>query len=98
MITNNVPSAQSLPSAEVGGVSKDLTNAQESKEMFLQILVAQLRNQNPLDPSDPMQFISQLAQFSSLEQTILMRQDLTAIRDALAQPDQQDLAAGVPAE
>jgi flagellar basal-body rod modification protein FlgD len=98
MITNNVQSAQSLPPAEVGGVSKDLTNAQESKEMFLQILVAQLRNQNPLDPADPMQFISQLAQFSSLEQTILMRQDLTAIRDALAQTNQQELAAGVPAE
>lgn len=36
--------------------------------MFLQLLVAQLQNQNPLDPMDPTQFVGQLAQFSELSE------------------------------
>jgi flagellar basal-body rod modification protein FlgD len=46
------------------------TNALGSKEIFLQLLVAQIKNQNPLNPTDGTQFMSQLAQFSSLEQLI----------------------------
>lgn len=37
------------------------------KEAFLNLLVAQLQNQDPLDPADNTEFVSQLAQFSSLE-------------------------------
>ncbi|MFN7920906.1 MAG: flagellar hook capping FlgD N-terminal domain-containing protein [Bryobacteraceae bacterium] len=55
-----------------------------SKDTFLKLLVAQIQNQNPLSPSDPIQFVSQLAQFSSLEQTLAMRESLDAIRAALA--------------
>lgn len=35
---------------------------------FLSLLVAQLKNQDPLNPSDPTEFTSQLAQYSQLEQ------------------------------
>lgn len=54
-----------------------------SKETFLKLLVAQLRNQNPMNPADGVQFLSQLAQFSDLEQTIRMREELTAIRASI---------------
>jgi flagellar basal-body rod modification protein FlgD len=37
------------------------------KDQFLQLLVAQLQNQDPLAPSDNSQMIAQMAQFSSLE-------------------------------
>lgn len=37
------------------------------KDAFLQLLVTQMQNQNPLDPQDNGEFVSQLAQFSSLE-------------------------------
>nr|WP_182541587.1 flagellar hook capping FlgD N-terminal domain-containing protein [Nocardioides ginsengisegetis] len=37
------------------------------KEMFLQLLVAQLRYQDPMNPADSSQFLSQSAQFTSLE-------------------------------
>lgn len=39
-----------------------------NKDAFLNLLVTQLRNQNPLEPMDNTQFISQMAQFSALEQ------------------------------
>jgi len=59
------------------------SDLKSNQELFLQVLVAQLRNQNPLNPSDPIQFVSQLAQFSGLEQTLLMRKELIAIREVL---------------
>lgn len=37
------------------------------QEAFLELLVAQLNNQNPLDPQDNGDFIAELAQFSSVE-------------------------------
>jgi len=57
--------------------------AAANKEMFLKLLVAQLQNQNPASPADPIQFVSQLTQFSTLEQTIAMKQELESIHTAL---------------
>jgi len=39
------------------------------KDAFLNLLVTQMRNQNPLEPMDNTEFISQMAQFSALEQS-----------------------------
>lgn len=38
------------------------------KDSFMELLVAQMTNQNPLEPMENTEFIAQLAQFSSLEQ------------------------------
>lgn len=38
------------------------------KHTFLKLLVTQLTNQDPLDPTDDKEFVAQLAQFTSLEQ------------------------------
>ena len=43
--------------------------------MFLQLLVAQLKHQDPTSPQDPTQFVSQLAQFSELESVIGIQKD-----------------------
>lgn len=37
------------------------------KDMFLKLLVAQMRYQDPMNPTDSSQFLSQSAQFTSLE-------------------------------
>jgi len=47
-----------------------------TEEMFLQLLVAQLQNQDPLNPTDSTQFVAELAQFSELEQVIAIRNDI----------------------
>ena len=50
-----------------------------NKQTFLTLLVAQIKNQNPLNPADGTEFLSQLAQFSELEQLISIRQELESI-------------------
>jgi flagellar basal-body rod modification protein FlgD len=62
---------------------KPLPDPLTNKSTFLQLFVSQLKNQNPLNPQDGAQFVAQLAQFSQLEQSISMSEDLTAIRKAL---------------
>jgi flagellar basal-body rod modification protein FlgD len=61
----------------------DQTDALASKDTFLQLLVAQIRNQDPLQPTDGIQFVTQLAQYSSLEQTIELRKDVESIQQIL---------------
>ncbi len=56
------------------------SNTQVTKNMFLQLLVAQIKNQDPLNPSDGAQFLTQLAQFQTLENGVNMGQDIAAIR------------------
>lgn len=53
--------------------SRETQNAKKNnntlgKEAFLQLLVTQMKYQDPLNPTDDTDFIAQLAQFSSLEQ------------------------------
>lgn len=46
---------------------------------FLKILVAQLGNQDPLKPMDNQEFVTQLAQFTSLQQTQEMNDKLASL-------------------
>ena len=55
-----------------------------TEQMFLQLLVAQIKNQDPLSPADPSQFTSQLAQFSELEQVVAIRGDIENAQSAAA--------------
>ncbi len=55
-------------------------------DVFLKLLVAQLRTQNPLEPQKGAEFITQLAQFNTLEQLIGIRSELVAIRLAAPPP------------
>ena len=43
------------------------TKVQEDKQMFLELMVAQLRYQDPLNPQDSGEFLAQSAQFNALE-------------------------------
>jgi flagellar basal-body rod modification protein FlgD len=75
-------------SSGASGSSAAASAGSVDKNMFLQLLVAQLRNQDPLNPTDGTQFVGQLAQFQQLEESVNMGQDLSAIRqdlDALVQ-------------
>ena len=59
-------------------------NAKDTQNQFLQLLVAQLKGQNPLNPADGIQFVTQLAQFSSLEELTKIRSSMDAVQQYLA--------------
>lgn len=63
-------------STPAGATPGTTSNSAPSEQMFLQLLVSQLKNQDPLNPTDSTQFVSQLAQFSQLEQVIAIRSDI----------------------
>lgn len=49
------------------------TDQLANKTVFLQLLVSQIKNQNPLEPADSIQYITQLNQFSATEQLVEIR-------------------------
>jgi|ERR1017187_10116935 flagellar basal-body rod modification protein FlgD len=61
------------------------TTASQTQDMFLQLLVAQLENQDPTNPTDSTTFVTQLAQMQQLQQSVTSGEDITAIRQDLDQ-------------
>jgi flagellar basal-body rod modification protein FlgD len=67
--------AASSGASSSSSASAGLGSATPSEGVFLQLLVSQLQNQDPLNPTDSTTFVTQLAQFSELEQVIGIRTD-----------------------
>ncbi|WP_283153307.1 flagellar hook assembly protein FlgD [Guptibacillus hwajinpoensis] len=65
---------------------------QLGKDDFLKILVAQLSNQDPMQPMQDAEFIGQMAQFSSLEQMTNMNTSLNKFVDRQLQSSMTDYA------
>lgn len=57
-------------SGSSSGSSSSATLNSINKDQFLQLLVSQLKNQDPMEPMKPNEFAAQLAQFTSVEQLI----------------------------
>jgi len=62
------------------------TNSEDElgKDVFLTLLVAQMENQDPLNPMEGTEFTAQLAQYSSLEQLYNVNDNLVSISDGQA--------------
>ena len=93
-ISQNDPTTSSSGSNSATSGSAATGTTQVTKNMFLQLLVAQIKNQDPMSPSDGAQFLGQLAQFQQLEQSMNSGQDLSAIRSDLDQLVQTEAIAG----
>ena len=61
------------------------------QQQFLTMLIAQLGNQDPLEPQDPTEFTAQLAQFSILEELIAIRTAVERLSD-----EEEDATAPAP--
>lgn len=84
-VSSSSANAAQTGSQTTAPVASSPANPTVSKNMFLQLLVAQIKNQDPLNPADGVQFLTQLAQFTQLEQSMSMSTDLSAIRADLDQ-------------
>ncbi len=80
--------------------SQPLNNAASvlGKEDFLALLVAQLQNQDPLNPDDPTEFTAQLAQFSSLEQLFNINNSMNNLVQARTNADQMAMLGTIGKE
>ncbi|NOX88632.1 MAG: hypothetical protein GXO77_06375 [Calditrichaeota bacterium] len=70
---NSVSSGSTYQNGQLPG---SVNNAEMGKYQFLQILVTQLQNQDPMSPMKSQDFAAQLAQFSSLERLMSIDQTL----------------------
>jgi flagellar basal-body rod modification protein FlgD len=75
--TTSTPSAIPTPSAQP-------SSAAIGKDAFLKLLIAQMSHQDPLQPMDGTQFVTQLAQFTAVEQATAQSQKLDAISAQLS--------------
>ena len=81
MYTNPVSSAYAANSSS----QMTTNNASNERDMFMTLLVAQLKNQDPLAPQDGTEFVAQLAQFNSLDQLVGIRQSIEQLTTLLNQ-------------
>jgi flagellar basal-body rod modification protein FlgD len=81
-ITNNAYTFPTKETTSAKASSTAKTAEIMGKEDFLTLLVAQLQNQDPLNPDDPTEFTAQLAQFSSLEQLTNLNTSMEGLTNA----------------
>jgi flagellar basal-body rod modification protein FlgD len=68
--TNSATAASTTAASSSSTNSSAGVNGTLNYNEFLNLLVAQLKNQDPTNPADPTTFVSQLASFSSVEQQV----------------------------
>ena len=82
--TSTSSSTSTSKTSSGNGSYSDKTSAALGKQDFLTLLVAQMKNQDPLNPDDPTEFTAQLAQFSSLEQLFNLNDSMTTLSSSYA--------------
>ena len=84
-MTISIASASKVLSGAASPASTAATPAPTvNYNQFLQLLVAELQHQDPTNPTDPTQYMSQLASFSTVEQQVQTNSTLDALLSAQA--------------
>ncbi len=75
--------AASTSNSATSTAAADGSSSLGNQSTFLQLLVAQLKNQDPTQPVQGTEFVTQLATFSNVEQSLAVRQDIDAISNKM---------------
>ncbi|HEY5194134.1 MAG TPA: flagellar hook capping FlgD N-terminal domain-containing protein [Solirubrobacteraceae bacterium] len=67
--TAQAAAASSPSTGSASGASPENPNSVLGQNDFLKLMIAQLQAQNPLEPSNGNEYVTELAQFTQLEQT-----------------------------
>jgi flagellar basal-body rod modification protein FlgD len=88
-MSSYIPGLNQAATATAQSQTSEASNRDDimGKEDFLTLLVAQLQNQDPLNPDDPTEFTAQLAQFSSLEQLFNLNDSMDNLVQSNANSD-----------
>ena len=76
MATSIINPTQSIGTSPATSNSSKASNSLTSEDAFLKLLVSQIQHQDPLNPTDGVQFLTQLTGFSQLEQLMQINQEL----------------------
>jgi len=89
-MSNTITGTSSTP-ATSGATSKTTVKANDAlgKDDFLKLLVAQMQNQDPMNPTDSKESIAQLASFSSLEQMTNIATAMNTLSQSMTNFSQQ---------
>ncbi|MDR1875132.1 MAG: flagellar hook assembly protein FlgD [Synergistaceae bacterium] len=90
MAINSVSATSALSGDQLAAASRTVSN-ELGKDAFLRLLIAELSNQDPLNPMDDREFITQMAQFSTLEQMT----NMTTALEGLSSMEQYSAASYV---
>ena len=80
--TSGVTSTSSTTGASSTGATTTASSAAAASinfNDFLQMMIAEMKNQDPTNPSDPTQYLTQMAQFSNVQQGILTNTTLNSM-------------------
>ena len=72
-------SAATGSSSDTSSADASSTDQLTNESTFLQLLVSQIQNQDPLNPTDSIQFVGQLVSFSQLEQLLSINQGVQSL-------------------
>jgi flagellar basal-body rod modification protein FlgD len=89
MVVNSVNSTQSAASSSNSSSSSSSSSPTVDYNGFLQLLIAQMKNQDPTNPTDSTEYMSQLAQLSSVQEAVQTNAKLDSLlsSSALSQAD-----------
>jgi flagellar basal-body rod modification protein FlgD len=79
-----IPPLTTTPTTTTAPADSSGLNQLDNSQTFLQLLVAQLENQDPTNPTDPTSFMTEIAQLTSVQsQTSLSAEEQTVAADSM---------------
>ncbi|SRR5579885_644400 len=81
-VPSNTAAAATATTASAGSTSAQASAALPTAQEFLQILLAEVKNQDPTSPADPTQYLGEMTGFAELQQLSEINSELSSLQSA----------------